>query len=63
MAIPTIVTSELSIELTMLNRIPQTTRIALVQMTVTATSTIDSSTQRALRNRAKMTNPKSASEA
>ena len=60
---PTMVTSELSIELTMLSRMPHTTRIALVQMTVTATSTTDNSTHRTLRNRPKMTSPNSTNEA
>ena len=62
-AIPTMVTSELSIELTIERRIPQSTRIAFVQATVAATSTIESTTQRRLRNKAKITSPNSSNDA
>ena len=62
-AMPMMVTSEFSIELTMLSCIPLKTSSALVQINVTCTTIKGSTIQRILRNRMKITNINSRAEA
>ena len=59
---PMIVTSELSIELTMLNRSPLRVNIASVQVIEMKTTAIGSIIQRMLRNRITITNASKATD-